>query len=132
VRLFTLAEANALLPRLRERFACILQLRAALRTTHRALSELGVPPAREMLDDLTGTPDVIREKGKFKALYEQLAAELAEAQALGVQVKDLDTGLCDFPALRGGREVLLCWRLGEPEITHWHTLESGFSGRQPL
>jgi hypothetical protein len=51
---------------------------------------------------------------------------------LGVQVKDLDTGLLDFPSLRDGEEVLLCWHLGEDEIRYWHTLDGGFAGRQPL
>jgi hypothetical protein len=51
---------------------------------------------------------------------------------LGVQVKDLDTGLLDFPSLRDGEEVLLCWHLGEDEVRYWHTLDGGFAGRQPL
>ena len=52
--------------------------------------------------------------------------------ALGAQVKDLDTGLIDFPALRGGEVVLLCWQLGEDEIRFWHRVEDGFAGRRPL
>ena len=55
-----------------------------------------------------------------------------ELAALGVQVKDLDTGLVDFPSWRDGEEVLLCWRLGEDEVAWWHTLDGGFAGRQPL
>lgn len=51
---------------------------------------------------------------------------------LGAIVKDLDTGLVDFPALRHGEEVLLCWRLGEPEVAHWHGLDEGFAGRRAL
>lgn len=51
---------------------------------------------------------------------------------LGVQVKDLDTGLLDFPSLRDGEEVLLCWHLGEDEIRYWHTVDGGFAGRQPI
>jgi hypothetical protein len=47
-------------------------------------------------------------------------------------VKDIDTGLLDFPSLRGGEEVLLCWRLGEDEVAWWHRPEDGFAGRQPL
>ena len=73
----------------------------------------------------------------------QVEAEIAE-QAKGVarcvneihghgaQVKDADEGLVDFPALRGGEEILLCWRLGEDEIAFWHDLEQGFAGRRPL
>ena len=51
---------------------------------------------------------------------------------LGALVKDLDTGLVDFPARHRGRDVLLCWRLGEDEVAHWHGLEEGFAGRRPL
>ncbi len=51
---------------------------------------------------------------------------------LGVQVKDLDTGLLDFPSIRDGEEILLCWHLGEDEIRYWHTVDGGFAGRQPL
>ena len=54
------------------------------------------------------------------------------SQALGVLVKDLDRGLVDFPALRDGEEVLLCWQVGEGEIAYWHGLEEGFAGRKPL
>jgi hypothetical protein len=50
----------------------------------------------------------------------------------GAIVKDLDTGLVDFPALRGGEEILLCWRLGEEEVAYWHGLEEGFAGRKRL
>lgn len=50
----------------------------------------------------------------------------------GAIVKDVDTGLVDFPAVRDGEEVLLCWQLGEEEVAHWHGLEEGFAGRKPL
>jgi hypothetical protein len=63
-----------------------------------------------------------------------VAAVVAELEALGVQVKDLDAGLVDFPAHHPARDepVLLCWRLGEETITFWHGLEEGFAGRKPL
>lgn len=51
---------------------------------------------------------------------------------LGVQVKDLDSGLLDFPSLRDGEDVLLCWKVGEESVAHWHGLEEGFAGRKPL
>ena len=70
------------------------------------------------------------------AEVESEARELARAiDAIvehGAQVKDIDEGLIDFPALRGGETVLLCWRLGEDEIRYWHTVEDGFAGRREL
>jgi hypothetical protein len=57
---------------------------------------------------------------------------LEEITELGGQVKDLEEGLVDFPALRGDEEVLLCWKLGEDEVGHWHGAEEGFAGRRPL
>ncbi len=57
---------------------------------------------------------------------------LSEINAIGVQVKDLDIGLLDFPCLMDGEIVLLCWKMGEPTISHWHGTEEGYSGRKPL
>jgi hypothetical protein len=61
-----------------------------------------------------------------------VAEVVTELQELGVLVKDLDTGLVDFPSVRDGEEVLLCWRLGEDDVAFWHGVEAGFAGRQPL
>ncbi len=57
---------------------------------------------------------------------------IAEIDELGITVKDLDMGLIDFPCLRDGREVYLCWKLGEPGIDWWHEIDAGYAGRQPL
>ena len=61
-----------------------------------------------------------------------VAACVAQLEELGVLVKDLDRGLVDFPALRNGEEVLLCWEVGEDEIAYWHGVDEGFAGRKPL
>jgi hypothetical protein len=63
---------------------------------------------------------------------EAVARAVDELQELGVLVKDLDRGLVDFPALRDGEEVLLCWQVGEDAVAYWHGLEEGFAGRKPL
>jgi hypothetical protein len=63
---------------------------------------------------------------------EAVARAVERLEGLGVLVKDADRGLVDFPALRGGEEVLLCWQVGEDEIAYWHGLEEGFAGRKPL
>jgi hypothetical protein len=62
----------------------------------------------------------------------RLRETIAELDSIGGQVKDLDEGLLDFPCRIDDKVVLLCWRMGEPAIEHWHTLESGFKDRQPL
>ena len=61
-----------------------------------------------------------------------VVAPVAELNALGVEIKGLDVGLVDFPGEMEGRPVYLCWRYGEPSVSHWHELETGFSGRQPI
>ncbi len=78
-------------------------------------------------------PDKLYEHQRSSASAEQRIARLVRALSeLGILVKDLDTGLVDFPTLREGREVYLCWQLGEPHIAWWHETETGFAGRQPL
>jgi hypothetical protein len=68
-----------------------------------------------------------------RAKAEQRAKDaLAEIDSIGVQVKDLDIGLLDFPCEVEGKIVLLCWRLGEDSITHWHGADEGFAGRKPI
>src|SRR5882724_916078 len=57
---------------------------------------------------------------------------LAEIDSIGVQVKDLDTGLLDFPCVVEDKVILLCWKMGEKGITHWHGMEEGFKGRKPI
>lgn len=64
--------------------------------------------------------------------FEQLDALVHSILELGVLIKDINTGLLDFPALREGREVYLCWQLGEGEIAFWHEVDSGYAGRQPI
>ncbi len=72
------------------------------------------------------------ELSRLYADFERLDALVHRAQDMGVQIKDLASGLVDFPALRDGREILLCWRHGETRVEFWHDLESGFAGRQRI
>ncbi len=62
----------------------------------------------------------------------EVAEIIAELDALGVQVKDIEVGLVDFPADRGGETVLLCWKVGEEAVGYWHGMEEGYAGRKPL
>ena len=68
----------------------------------------------------------------LEAAAAKLRSCIEELTALGVQIKDLDTGLVDFPSYRNGEEILLCWQLGEDDIAWWHTPGGGFAGRRPL
>lgn len=75
---------------------------------------------------------VARLRAEIDKLIQQAKDAVAEIDAIGVQVKDLDTGLLDFPCMIDGEIVLLCWKMGESRIDFWHTVEAGFRGRQPL
>lgn len=64
--------------------------------------------------------------------FEKLDALIHQIQDTGAQIKDINTGLLDFSALKDGREVYLCWQYGEEDIAFWHEVEAGFAGRQPI
>jgi len=73
-----------------------------------------------------------KRKVALEALVQRAKDALQEIDAIGVQVKDLDTGLLDFPFVLEGETVLLCWKRGEEKIGFWHRVEDGFAGRQPI
>jgi hypothetical protein len=73
-----------------------------------------------------------RRKAEREKTIQRVKDALAEIDAMGVQVKDLDIGLLDFPCEVDGRTVLLCWKLGEKSIQHWHSVSEGFAGRKPI
>jgi hypothetical protein len=130
VRHFTPEEANAALAEVRP----LVERMVALRREHVAAlarqEELdgrirgnggGIPPA-ELAD---AAAEVDREARSLARVIDELAER-------GVEVKDIDEGLVDFPALRHGETVLLCWKLGEDAIRYWHTVDGGFAGRRAL
>ncbi len=73
-----------------------------------------------------------RRKAEREKAIQRVKDAMAEIDAIGVQVKDLDIGLLDFPCEVGGQVILLCWKLGESAITHWHSVSEGFAGRKPV
>lgn len=73
-----------------------------------------------------------RRRAEREKAVQEAKDTLAEIDSIGVLVKDLEQGLLDFPSVMDGKPVLLCWKLGEPAIAHWHTEEEGFAGRKPL
>lgn len=122
-RLFTLAEANHLIPQLNTRLTCVRQAKAVLVRTKEEIRR-----ASAQADYGGGSP----VGPLYIASLQQISANLQAIQELGVLVKDLDLGLCDFPHLRDGRVVFLCWKLGEQEIKWWHETTTGYKDRYPL
>ena len=133
-RYYSVSEVNDLLPRVREAFTRVMQLRAQLKPIYKRLEQADAAPERSDFEiELPGAPiDVIRDRAAFKSMVEMLSEELAAVADLGGNVKDLDTGLVDWRALRHGEDILLCWRFGETEIGFWHEMETGFAGRRPI
>jgi len=130
VRHFTPDEANAALEQVRplvEQLVARAQDRALALERQEELERKirgnggGIPPA----ELAAATAEVDGVTRSMSRLVDEIASH-------GAQVKDLDTGLIDFPALRHGETVLLCWQLGEDEIAWWHGVEDGFAGRRPL
>jgi hypothetical protein len=130
-RHFTLEEALALLPRLTEMLTALGRRRRELQEKERALVARYQQRVRGN-GRVRGGEELAALQAELEAGLAALNQEVAAIQALGCEVKDLDHGLIDFPALREGREVYLCWRLGEPTIEWWHDPDIGFAGRQPL
>jgi len=126
-RLFTIAEASALLPELRPRLEMLKRGKHELKELHETLR--GISPA--MRANGSGLQAQQLEEGAAE-LVARMGVALAEIEELGVVVKDLDQGLVDFPALRDGRVVFLCWKVSERAITHWHEIDEGFAGRREL
>jgi hypothetical protein len=131
MKTFTLEEAQSLLPLLESLLKRALESKNAAQEVEKQLAELG----RRIY--LAGGMRVnVAEAGKMRSEMDghlqRVRESVAEIDAIGVQVKDMDSGLLDFPCRVDDQVVLLCWRMGEAAIEHWHTMEDGFKGRRPL
>jgi hypothetical protein len=122
-RLFTLDEATRLLPRLR---TLMIEASEEWRRMRDLNPEIQRVRDRVPLDGFSasGVP--------YIEAVSHLMYLLQQVKEMGVHVKDIDKGLCDFPYMRKGKMVYLCWHLGEDAITSWHDIEAGFAGREPL
>ena len=130
---FSVGDVEALIPALERIFVHVLQIRAGLRGIEAQLERAGVRMSREeLLESDDGPPEIRRAKAVFRGFYEALADEIERVRDLGGEVKDVETGLVDFPGLRRNEEILLCWRLGEKKLGFWHPVDSGFAGRRPV
>jgi hypothetical protein len=130
-RTFTLDEAQSLLPVLESLLRTAIHSKKVLEEIETEMQALS---HRIFLNGGTHV-DVIpiaRRKAERVKAEQRAKDALAEIDSIGVQVKDLDIGLLDFPCLVDGRIILLCWKLGEKSITHWHDAQEGFAGRKPV
>ena len=125
MKLFTVAEANALLPTVRTILNRIQRAHKRLGSYHEAAKTAAVGAEQGG----GGFDDGLR----YATLLIELTSQTSELETLGIQLKDFDRGLVDFPSLRDGRVVLLCWQLDEgDEVEWWHDVEDGFAGRTPI
>lgn len=130
-KLFTLEEAESLLP----------VLESLLRVCMDGKKKLGeIEEEFQLLQNrifLNGGTSVnilraIRRRAEKEKTEQRIKDALAEVDAAGVQVKDIDIGLLDFPCRVNGKTILLCWKMGEGSITHWHGMHEGYRGRKPI
>jgi len=130
-RTFTLEEAQSLLPVLESLLRAALDGKKLIESVDAELQELA---HRVFLRGglLVNVVHTARRKAEREKAIQRVKDALAEIDATGVQVKDFDIGLLDFPCQVDGHTVLLCWKLGEPGITHWHSTSEGFAGRKPI
>jgi hypothetical protein len=121
-RHFTRAEANALLP----------QLTAMLDRLREAKDDLTDTEAHEALSEASPSNGGGDEGKQVGVAFLEVRRLLGTIEEAGIVLRDIDRGLVDFPAMLDGREIYLCWELGEDDVGYWHELETGYGGREPL
>jgi hypothetical protein len=119
---YTREEAEALLPQVRTWLARLNEMRSALERADKRLTSL-MQPGNDIGGDLVNRS--IRTLADMQVV-------LGEFQKRDIHIKDIERGLLDFPAIIGGKEVFLCWELGEENIEFWHDLETGYGGRERI
>ena len=131
MKTFTIEEAQALLPVLEALLRRASESKEAAEQVEANLNELNrrIYMAGGMRVDIGS---VARQRVEMEANLTRVRESISEMDSIGVQVKDMEAGLLDFPCRVDDEIVLLCWRAGEAAIEYWHTVEAGFKGRQPL
>jgi hypothetical protein len=131
MKLFTLDEAQSLLPVLESLLQRAMESKQAAEAIEAEMSALSrrIYLSGGMHVDVA---KVAARRMAFEELVKRARESVSEIDEIGVQVKDLDAGLLDFPCRVDDDVVLLCWKRGEVAIEHWHTMEAGFQGRQPI
>jgi hypothetical protein len=125
MKIFTIQEANALLPSVRV-------IIGKIQRAHRNLARFR-DDAKKAAEAAEHGGGGVVDGVAYAAILHELTMQMADLEGLGVQLKDFERGLVDFPSLRDGRVVLLCWQMGEgDELEWWHDVDAGFAGRTPL
>ncbi|MFQ3610020.1 MAG: DUF2203 domain-containing protein [Fimbriimonadales bacterium] len=122
-RYFTVAEANALLPELRTKLLRLQAMMARLREEYQERADELLKHALTNGKQIHWEPSTVAQ---------EVHKAVDEIHKMGILLKDLDEGIVDFPHLREGREVMLCWRIGEDRVNYYHELDAGFRNRKPL
>ncbi|RUL88820.1 DUF2203 domain-containing protein [Tautonia sociabilis] len=131
-RYFSVEEANRALPLVRVIVADIVRQWQVVSELEQRLAPVLERRKASKSEDDPYDAELASRRAELAAEQDTFRSYLHELEKLGVELKGAHNGLCDFPSLRDGREIYLCWKLGEPEVSHWHELHSGFSGRQPI
>jgi len=131
-RFFTPEEANRTLPLVRAIVNDIVNLYAEIRERRDRLADLTGRDSSHSENDDPYREEVEVMEASIYSDIEKLQEFIAELTQLGIDLKDPDVGLIDFPGLSDGREVCLCWKLGEEKVDAWHEVDGGYANRQPL
>jgi len=132
-KLFTLEEANQLLPQIKAKLEALIQLKLEIQKLQAEIDVVELVYQTGEKEPSEAARATIQ--GKLSYLDQratQFREDLRQFADMGCELKDLDHGLVDFYTLRDNKMVYLCWKRGEPQIQFWHDLESGFAGRQPI
>lgn len=130
----TLPELRAILTRLRDQRAELIRLRDEVLEQQAAVEAGGAAGAAagRSGEESIDVAELRRVRLRMQGVIDQMQAGVARIDELGITLRDIESGLVDFPALATGRQIWLCWRLGEDSIDWWHDLTSGFESRRPL
>lgn len=130
-RTFTLEEAHVLLPILKSLLQQAIDSKQEIESIDEEFRELNqrIFLSGGMLVDIVAAA---RRRAEREKAVQRVKDAIAEISATGVQVKDLDMGLLDFPCVVEEQVILLCWKMGEEKITHWHGADEGYAGRKPI
>jgi hypothetical protein len=129
MRQYTVEEANAQLPTLTAILEDLQRLRARMLTIAQMVTEFELRAAQNGHGEGS---DALNPENDLRDVRAEMEQRLLYLQGLGIQLKDIENGIVDFPSRMFGRDVYLCWRLGEEQVAHWHDMEAGFAGRRPL